>query len=94
LNEGFSMALAEALACGLPVVISEQCFFPEVVRAGAGKIVPLDPLVIAGELSNILQNPTLRANMSEAARRLVSEHYTWPRIAEKSVAIYTRILQR
>ncbi|MEI8120590.1 MAG: glycosyltransferase [bacterium] len=94
LNEGFSMAITEALACGLPAVISEQCFFPEVGSAGAGEVVPLDPARIAAALMHILSDPALRARMSSAAHRLIAEHYTWPKIAEQTEAAYRRSLTR
>ena len=55
-QEGFSIAITEALACGVPVVISEGCHFPEVVEAGAGEIVPLDAAQIAAALSRIVSN--------------------------------------
>jgi glycosyltransferase involved in cell wall biosynthesis len=87
-NEGFSMAVTEALACGLPVVISEQCYFPEVGSAGAGEIVPLDPSRIGAALMRILHDNALRAQMSIAAKRLVAEHYTWGKIAEQIEKAY------
>ena len=86
------MAVTEALACGLPVVISEQCFFPEVSHAGAGVVLPLESERIAVALLRILHDNTVRAQMSSSARRLVSEHYTWPKIAEQTVDAYRRSL--
>ena len=88
------MAITEALACGLPAVISEQCYFPEVGSAGAGEVVPLDPARIAAALLHILSDPALRARMSSAAHRLIAEHYTWPKIAEQTEAAYRRSLTR
>ena len=38
-GEGFSMAVLEAMACGLPVLLTPGCNFPEVVDAGAGMVV-------------------------------------------------------
>lgn len=90
LNEGFSMAVTEALACGLPVVITEQCFFPEVAQAGAGEVVSLDPVGIASALLRILKDPPLRQHMSDAARRLVAERFTWPCIAGQTISVYGR----
>jgi len=90
LNEGFSMAVTEALACGLPVVISDQCFFPEVTHVGAGEVVPLNPDRIASALLRILEDPVLNAKMSDSARRLVADRYTWPCIAQQTILAYER----
>ncbi|HUI63037.1 MAG TPA: glycosyltransferase, partial [Steroidobacteraceae bacterium] len=38
-DEGFSLSILEALACARPVVISDQCKFPQVAASGAGVVV-------------------------------------------------------
>ncbi|MCY2952135.1 MAG: glycosyltransferase [Planctomycetota bacterium] len=90
--EGFSVAIAEALGCGVPVVISHQCNFPEVPLAGAGEAVPLDAPQIAAALERVLSDPQRRLAMGQAGRQLVASRYLWPQIAEQSLAIYQRIL--
>ncbi len=88
-NEGFSMAIAEALGCGVPVVISRECHFPEVQTAGAGEVVALDPAEIADALLRLTGDEKRHKLASQAARRLVIENYTWPRIAEQMIEAYT-----
>lgn len=87
-QEGFSMAITEALACGVPVAITEACHFPEVADAGAGMVTPLDAEAIAGGLRRILEDPVAAARMGEAGARLVRDNYTWPRIAERTIVAY------
>ena len=84
------MAITEALACSLPAVISPACHFPEVASESAGRIVELEPPVIAGALVELLKDPGLRARMGAAGRTLVTSRYTWPRIAEYCLAAYHR----
>lgn len=91
LNEGFSMAILEALACGLPAVISDHCYFPEVAEAQAGIVVPLQNEAIAQALEKVLHNPELRDAMSTQARELVTKRYTWSAVAEKTLLAYQRI---
>jgi glycosyltransferase involved in cell wall biosynthesis len=90
--EGFSVAITEALGCGVPVVITYECNFPEVPLAGAGEAVPLDAPQIAAALERVLSDPQRRLAMGQAGRQLVASRYLWPRIAEQSVAIYQKIL--
>lgn len=91
-QEGFSMAVIEAMACGLPVVISKQCNFSEVAHAGAGEVVELEPQAIGGALLRFIGDAERRRRAGAAARELVLSCYTWPKIAESSIAAYRRIL--
>ncbi len=88
-QEGFSVAILEAMACGTPVVVSDACHFPEVAAAGAGEVVPLDAAAVAAALGRVLSDPG-RAAMGRAGRELVLSRYTWPRVAEQLVAAYRR----
>lgn len=87
-QEGFSVAITEALACAVPVVISEACHFPEVGTAHAGLVTSLEPADVASALAAVLDDPAMAAWMGENGRRLVYENYTWPRVAEMTTQGY------
>ncbi|MFN3200239.1 MAG: glycosyltransferase [Bradymonadia bacterium] len=86
-EEGFSMAITEALACGKPAVVTETCNFPEVAEADAGRVVALDPPAIAEALLEVLEH-TDREAMGARGRDLVLERFTWPAIAARSIKLY------
>ena len=89
-EEGFSIAVLEAMAVGAPVVLSEHCNFPEVAEARAGIVVPLSADAVADALSRVLSDPAGAARMGRRARELVFQDYTWPAVARRSVEIYSR----
>ena len=91
-QEGFSIAILEAMACGVPVVVSENCHFPEVAEAGAGRVVPLDPQAIAAALLALTDDADHRRRMGDAGRQLVEARYTWDKVAGQSVAAYERAM--
>ncbi len=90
--EGFSNAVLEALAAGLPVVISHACHFPEVAEREAGFVVEADDhAALAGAVGALLADDGLRGRMGRNARRLVQERYDWPTVAESFLGLYRRL---
>jgi glycosyltransferase involved in cell wall biosynthesis len=93
-REGFSMAVLEAMASDAPVVISTECHFPEVKEAGAGIVAELGPGKIAAGIETMLNDPAAARRMALAARTLIREHYTWPKVAEQMIEGYDAALNR
>ncbi len=89
-QEGFSVAIVEALACGVPVVMSTACRFPEAAAAGAAREVPLDSSALAEALVVVLTTPAQAAAMGAAGRELIRSHYTWPAIAKRIVEAFRK----
>ena len=90
-SEGFSSAVLEALAAGLPVVISEQCNFSEVEQANAGFVVPSKSGPVADAISAILANADLAKRMANNARSLIEAHYQWSVIAGRMTQHYVEL---
>ena len=91
-SEGFSVALLEALSAGLPLVITDECNFPEVGDSRAGFVVRPNESETASALMSLLDSADLRREMSQNARRLVRSNYTWERIAEKMFTLYENVI--
>jgi glycosyltransferase involved in cell wall biosynthesis len=92
-QEGFSLAIIEAMACEAPVVITPECHFPEVAGAGAGVIVGLNAIAVAGGISTILRDASGARKMGENGRGLVVGRYTWEKVAKEMVDGYQRIVR-
>jgi glycosyltransferase involved in cell wall biosynthesis len=75
-QEGFSIAITEALACGVPVVITRNCHFDEVAEVGAGCVVDLDNAAIASAFEQVLADEQRRKGMAAAARDLVATRFS------------------
>ena len=87
-DEAFTVAIIEALAAGLPVVISENCHFDDVGEYEAGLIVPLEPTRIGDAITRICVDAALRERMSEAARRLFDDRLCFDQVARDVVVVY------
>ncbi|MGW6412915.1 glycosyltransferase family 4 protein [Streptomyces vinaceus] len=83
-RESFGMTIVEAMRCGLPV-ISTDCPLgpPEIIEHGkTGLLVPRnDPDSLAQAMIDLIENPTLRSTMGQAARES-AHRYDPDRIAE------------
>ncbi len=91
LHEGSSLAVYEALASGLPAIVTHNT--GTVIRDGEeGFLVPIrDPEAIAGAVRRLSSEEDLRAAMAGRARRL-AETYTWQRYGETLDGILKRML--
>jgi glycosyltransferase involved in cell wall biosynthesis len=93
LSEGFSMAILEALAAGCSVITTHGAHFPEIVPAGAGKIVSRDALAISEAMISIAgAPPDSVAKMGENGVALVKSEFSWRSIARKYEQILTSLV--
>jgi glycosyltransferase involved in cell wall biosynthesis len=88
-SEGFSMAILEAAAAGLPILLTEECNFPELAAAGAAIEVPAGLTGASEGLSRLLALTDLeREEMGSRGLELVRRSYTWPAIAREMLGVY------
>ena len=83
-HETFGLAALEALACGTPAVVSRTSALREIVTSDSGAHAANDPSSIAKGVVDIIGRP-LRQRRRDARRR--AEHFTWPRAADRMLAL-------
>jgi poly(glycerol-phosphate) alpha-glucosyltransferase len=89
LSEGFSMAMLEAAASGLPMLLTPQCNFPELTAAGgAVEALPNAAGCQAGLARLLAMSPSELAAMGARGRRLVHKSYTWAIVAGQMLDVY------
>lgn len=94
-TENFGMTVAEAMACALPVVISDQVnIHAEITGAGAGLVTRCDADEVTEALETLLNDANRRKTMGEAGRRLVQARFTWPVIVDALTVEYERVIAR
>jgi glycosyltransferase involved in cell wall biosynthesis len=82
--EGYGMAIAEALAYGVPVVATRVGAIPEVVPEGAGILVPVDdPAALADGLRRLIEAPSVRRQFADGAILAATGFATLPETAER-----------
>jgi glycosyltransferase involved in cell wall biosynthesis len=94
-SENFGIVVAEAMARGCPVVVSDAVqAFEHVRSAGAGLVVPLDCDSLARALSRVVNDREARAQFGRAGRDYAALHFDWDRIAGKILEMYEACLSR
>jgi glycosyltransferase involved in cell wall biosynthesis len=95
-SESFGVAVVEASACGLPVVISDVPGMGEVVRDGITGLVVRrrDAAAAAEAISTVIENGKVCKEMGMAGRNFVMKNYEWSENAGRMERLYRLVLKR
>ena len=91
LHEGFCLSLLEAMACGAPIVTSNRGSMVEAVGNCALKVDPLNTIEIAKAMYKLINNPTLREELSVLAKKRAI-FFSWENSAKKLRKILESII--
>ena len=90
--ENFGIAVAEAMAVGTPVVISEGVYiYPDVKEYDAGWVTTLEVSALTEALETAIISPEMRAEKGKKAYQLVKDKYSWSAIAQQVIHAYTNL---
>lgn len=93
-DEGLSLALLEAMAYALPVIVSDIPANLEAVRGETGRVFPVNQLAgLKREMAYLINRPADAAVLGQAAKKRIEEHYSWDAIAKKTLETYEGLLK-
>ena len=92
-HENFSLAAAEALAAGLPVIVSDQVgIAQDVANANAGSVVPVDLPELLAEAIMKYRSPDVRFTAGANARKLAEQYYSKERFGDALLWLYENVV--
>jgi glycosyltransferase involved in cell wall biosynthesis len=91
--ENFANVAAEAIACGVPVVISRNCGIRTLVEGRAGLVIEAERAALSPALRSLLSNRELYARLREGCRD-VAMQLSWERIAAEMETHYEEVLAK
>lgn len=92
-SENFGIAVAEALAAGLPVIITPEVqIASDIQAANAGLVVQGNLENWTNAISNLFQSPETMQRLSNNGQCFASEEYSWPAITRQLIQAYEEIL--
>jgi glycosyltransferase involved in cell wall biosynthesis len=84
-----------AMGAGAPLLLSDVGGFPELAAAGAARTFAAgDPAALHAALSELLASPAALVRLAAGAGVAAAREYSWERIAQQTLALYTGLLER
>ena len=91
-SEGFSIAVLEALAAGVPSLVSDRIGFGEYVRRNeAAYISPLTVEGVEKGLRSMLESQTTRELYASRGRQMVADHFDVAMVARRMIDAYSTV---
>ncbi len=89
--EPFGLVIAEAMACGRPVIVSRAGGAAEIAQAGAVFHTPGNPAELTARMTQLVNEPTLRGALSKAGRAAAEDLFSRKRLVDTLIPVYESV---
>ncbi|HEY0704375.1 MAG TPA: glycosyltransferase [Candidatus Acidoferrales bacterium] len=90
--ENFANSAAEAIACGMPVIISDRCGISSLVEGRAGLVVPAETGALVKAIEALLTDRALYQKFQQGCRAVTAE-LGWDRLSEQMERYYAQAME-
>ena len=90
--ENFANSVAEAMACGIPVIVTDGCGIRSLVEGRAGLVITAETEPLAAAIRTLVSDQQLYERFREGARAAAAQ-LRWDRLSEKMEGYYARVLE-
>jgi glycosyltransferase involved in cell wall biosynthesis len=96
LLEATSLSAMEAMSSGKAILSTNVGGLPFLIRDDENGLLvpPANSQALAEGMRKLLADPELRARLGEAGRRRVEQDLDWSRIAEQTLSVYDKAIER
>jgi len=92
-QENFGLCVVEAMACGVPVLISPHVnLSSDVKRSNSGWVAELDPAEFKKILSEAMNSDDERSLRGSSGREFARHEFHWPALAERINDLYRKVI--
>ena len=93
-SENFGIAAAEALAAGVPCILSDQIAIArDAGQESAAIVVPCDEAAIATAIGQLLESETVREQLGQAGRAFIARHFSIEAVGATLIELYASMVK-
>jgi len=91
-QDSFGVSAVEAMAVGLPVVVSDRVGISDAITSSsAGLVVPLKADALAASIETLLEDKQLQSQMGQNGRILTKREFSWDAVIDQTIGMYQEL---
>jgi glycosyltransferase involved in cell wall biosynthesis len=94
LMEGVPRTLLEAMACGIPVIVTKLPHLERIIHGSGYTIPPKDPVSLAEKINLILDNDGLASELGSNGIKVIERNYSWQDTQQKTLDVYQKLCKQ
>ncbi len=89
-SEGMATAILEAMAVGMPTLVTTGCYMGKAASAGAVLQVEQNVAAIADGIARLHDQPAERVTLGKKAQEYIAQEHSWPALSARIVDVYSQ----